>query len=399
MRRVPGLLLVAALAAISVSTGAVAAQETASPSSLAPAVTVVRAADREIVERAVVTGTLVPRQEVLVAPEVEGLRITDVLVEEGDRVRQGEVLARLSPDLLETSLAQNTATLARADAGIAQAQSQIVQAEAAQVEAAKALERTQALMKTGNTTEVQLEQRVSAARAAEGRLAAARDGLRIAQAEKRTAEAQREEIQLKLARTEIRAPLPGIVSRKTARVGATASAAGDPLFRIIANGEIELEGEVTETQLARIHEGAPAQVTVEPGRTIEGKVRNIFPEVDRATRLGRVRISLPSDETLRIGAFARGEVELARRTGVAVPTASVIYGASGPVVQVVVDDKVQARRVRIGLSAEGYVQIENGVEAGDLVVARAGSFLRDGDIVRPVLPATAQAGDNPPEKR
>ena len=398
MRRVPGLILAAALAAISMSTGAVAAQETAAPSSLAPAVTVVPAAEREIVERAIVTGTLVPRQEVLVAPEVEGLRITDVLVEEGDRVKEGQVLARISRDLLETSLAQNTATVARADAGIAQAQSQIIQAEAAQVEAAKALERSQALMKTGNTTEAQLEQRVSAARAAGGRLAAARDGLRMAEAEKHTAEAQREEIQLKLARTEIRAPLPGIISRKNARVGATASVAGDPLFRIIANGEIELEGEVTETQLARIREGAPAQVTVEPGRTIQGRVRNIFPEVDRATRLGRVRISLPSDDTLRIGAFARGEVELARRTGVAVPTASVIYGASGPIVQVVVDDKVQARRVRTGLTAEGYVQIENGVAAGDRVVARAGSFLRDGDIVRPVLAATAQAGDNPPEK-
>jgi RND family efflux transporter MFP subunit len=399
MRRVCNLVLATAVAAVVASTGAVAAQETGAPSSLAPAVNVVRAAEREIVEKTTVTGTLVPRQEVLVSPEVEGLRVTDVLVEEGDRVEAGQVLARLSRDLLETSLSQNAAALARADAGIAQAQSQIVQAEAAQVEAAKALERTQALMKTGNSTEAQLEQRVSAARAAGGRLAAARGGLSVAEADHRTAEAQRDEIQLKLARTEIRAPLPGIISRKSARIGATAGAAAEALFRIIANGEIELEAEVTDSQLAGIHEGEPAQVAVAPGRSVQGEVRNVFPEVDRATRLGRVRISLPPDAALRIGAFARGEIELARRKGVAVPAGSIIYGASGPVVQIVVDDKVQARRVRTGLSGEGYLQIEAGVAPGDLVVARAGSFLRDGDIVRPVLSETAQAGEKPPEKR
>jgi len=372
--------------------GSFARAEQATPSpALAPAVSVIRAVEREVVERAIVTGTLIPREEVLVAPEIEGLRITEILVEEGDEVAKGQVLARLSRDLLDTSLAQNAASVARADAAIAQAQSQIVQAEATQVEATQALERTRSLMKSGNATEVQLEQRVSAARAAEGRLAAARDGLRIAEAEKRSAEAQRQETDVKLARTEIRAPSAGIVSRKTARIGGTASTSGDPLFRIIADGEIELEGEVTETQLVRIHEGAPAQVRVESTRIVEGRVRNVSPEVERSTRLGRVRIALPRDPVLRIGAFARGDVELARRSGVAVPASAVIYAADGPMVQVVVNDRVQARRVTTGLSAEGFVQIEQGVAAGEAVVTRAGSFLRDGDAVRPVMAKTAQA--------
>ncbi|HEV2559073.1 MAG TPA: efflux RND transporter periplasmic adaptor subunit [Microvirga sp.] len=376
----------AALAALALVLPAdLSAQEAAPAPSLAPAVSVVRAVDREVVERAIVTGTLVPREEILVAPEVEGLRITEVLVEEGAVVSQGQVLARLSRDILETTLAQNTATLARTDASIAQARSQIVQAEAAQVEAAQALERTRALIRGGNATEVQLEQRVSAARAAEGRLAAAQDGLRIAEAERRTYEAARREIEVRLARTEIKAPQGGIVSRKNARIGATATAAGDPLFRIIARGEIELEGEVTETQILRIREGAPARVSLDGGRVIEGRVRNVFPEVDRATRLGKVRITLGNDPALRIGAFARGTVELARRTGVAVPTASVIYGLEGATVQVVVNDRVQARRVRTGLQADGIVEIQEGVAAGELVVAKAGSFLRDGDAVRPVV--------------
>jgi multidrug efflux pump subunit AcrA (membrane-fusion protein) len=140
----------------------------------------------------------------------------------------------------------------------------------------------------------------------------------------------------------------------------------------------------------RIREGAPAQVRVDQNRVIEGRVRNVSPEVDRASRLGRVRIALPRDPVLRIGAFARGDVELARRHGVAVPISSVIYGAEGATVQVVVDDKVQSRRVRTGLSSEGFVQIDRGVSTGDLVIARAGSFLRDGDAVRPVIREAAR---------
>lgn len=356
----------------------------------APAVSVTRTEKREITERAVITGTLVPREEVLVAPELEGLRITEILVEEGETVTKGQVLARLATDLLDTELARNTASLARSEAAIAQARSQILQAEAAQVEAAQALERTRSLIKGGNATEVQLEQRVSAARAAEGRLAAARDGLRIAEAERQSEEAQRREIQVRLAHAAIKAPQAGIIARKNAKVGATATAAGDPLFRIIANGEIELEGEVTETQLVRLREGAPAQVSIDQRGSIEGRVRNISPEVDRATRLGRVRIALPRNPALRIGAFSRGSVELARTMGVAVPLSAMLYSAKGAAIQVVVDGRIETRQVRTGLSADGFIQVE-GVNTGDMVVTRAGSFLRDGDAVRPILAEPAQA--------
>lgn len=364
----------------------------------APAVTVAVAAEREIVERAVVTGTLVPRDEILVSPEIEGCRITELLVEEGDRVAKGAVLARLSREMLDTQLAQNAAAIARAEGAVAQARSTIVQAEAAQTEAALSLERAQSLMKSGNGTAAVLEQRESAAKSAEGRLSAARNGLAIAQADLAQARAQRSELDLKLARTEIRAPEGGIVSRRTARIGATASASAEPLFRLIARGEIELEGEVPETGLARLRAGAPASLdldTTEGPVAVSGKVRVVYPEIDRATRLGKVRIALAADPRLRIGAFARGAVEAARRTGVAVPLASVVYGASGPTVLVVSGERVELRPIRTGLSAGGVIEVRDGVKAGEAVVARAGSFLRDGDRVRPIypaLPATAEAG-------
>ncbi|MDQ0546151.1 HlyD family secretion protein [Methylobacterium brachiatum] len=352
---------------------------------IAPAVTVVPAERREIVERAVVTGTLVPRDEILVAPEVEGLRITELLVEEGDRVTKGQVLARLSQEMIVTQEASNVAAVARAEAAIVQAKSQIVQAEAANIEAKQSLERAQSLAKTGNATAAVLEQRVSAAQGAEGRLAAARGGLQSAQADLATARAAGSEIALRRARTDIRAPEAGIVNRRTARVGASVTAAGEPLFRLIARGEIELEGEVPETSLARITVGDPASLDLDDGRQLRGKVRRVYPEVDRATRLGKIRIRLTDDPVLRIGAFARGTVEVARREGIAVPVSSLLYAADGRAsVLVAKDGRVEARTVTTGLSSEGFTEIRSGVAAGETVVARAGSFLRDGDRVRAV---------------
>lgn len=393
--------IVSLAAAALLACGSARAAETAivpDPATLLPAVSVVPAQAREIVERAVVTGTLVPRDEILVSPEVEGLRVTALLVEEGDRVTKGQVLARLSLEMIETQEAANLAATARAEAAIVQARSQIVQAEAANLEAKQALERAQALIRTGNATAVVLEQRVSAAQGAEGRLAAAKAGLELAQADLATAKAQAKEIALRRARTAIRAPEAGIVNRRTARVGATASAVGEPLFRLIARGEVELEGEVPETALPRLQPGDPAILDLDRGRTLAGKVRRIYPEVDRQTRLGKVRVSLDPEATLYIGAFARGRVEVARRTGVAVPLAAVLYAADGSAsVLAVTEGKVEARKVATGLSAEGFTELRSGLQAGEMVVSRAGSFLRDGDRVRPV-PPKQETGQAEPAK-
>lgn len=375
--------------------GIAAAAETSAvpdPAAVAPAVTVVPAIQRELVEEAVVTGTLVPRDEIMVSPEIEGFRITDLMVEEGARVEKGQVLARLSREMIETQEASNAAAIAKAEASIVQAQSQIVQSEAAEVEANLALERARALVKTGNATAVILEQRISTAQSNQGKLAAARGGLQLAQAELASAKAQAAEIAVKRARTEIRAPESGIVNRRTARIGATATAIGEPLFRLIARGEIELEGEVPETAMPRLKVGDPARLDLIEGRTLADRVRRIDPEIDRATRLGKVRISLAPDPALRIGAFARGRVEVARRTGVTVPLSAVLYRADGSAnVLIARDGKVEARRIVPGLSAAGYLEVRSGIAADEAVVARASSFLRDGDRVRAVQAATADA--------
>jgi multidrug efflux pump subunit AcrA (membrane-fusion protein) len=355
-----------------------------------PTVSVATIAPRPLTDRLVATGNLIARQEALVSAEIDGVRVVELLADDGDFVTAGQVLARLSRDTLEAQLAQNDAAIARAAAAIAQANNQIPQAEAALEEAQSALTRTQALRQTGNATQEILEQRTAAARTADARLAASRSGLAVAQADKASAEAQRRELMVRLARTEIRAPVAGVISRRTVKVGAMASLAGEPMFRIIANGEVEFEAEILETQLPRLAVGNAVTVTPAGGAAVEGRIRLLPAEVDTTTRLGKVRVSLPASPALRVGAFARAAVTVASRTGLAVPSPSVLFADNGRQrVQIVRDGKVEERIVRTGIIAEGWTEILEGVTAGEQVIAKAGAFLRDGDAVRPVVPASA----------
>ena len=363
---------------------------------LAAAVTVARAAHADFVETVLATGSLIAREEILVGPEVEGLRITEVLADEGQRVKKGDVLARLVADTLEAQVAQNEAALARTTAAIAQARSQIVQAEARLVEGRNAFERAKPLRTAGHMTEAVFDQREQAARTAEAQLAAARDGLKLAEAEKAQVEAQRRELNWRRGRSEVTAPADGIVSRRMARVGGFAAGAAEPMFRIVANGEVELDAEVTETRMSAIRIGQTARVEVSGLGEVVGAVRLISPEVDKATRLGRVRIYLGDNPGLRVGAFARGTVQTASGSGLAVPASAVLYGADGPSVQVVRRNRVETRRIKTGLAAGALVEVREGLAEGDLVVARSGTFLRDGDAVRPVLAERAKVSEAQP---
>jgi RND family efflux transporter MFP subunit len=359
----------------------------------AAVVTVARVAPAEFAETVLATGSLVAREEILVGPEVEGLRITEVLVDEGIRVRKGDVLARLVSDTLDAQLAQNDAAIARTSAAIAQARASIAQAEARLVEARNALERARPLRQAGHMTEAVFDQREQAATTAQAQLAAAQDGRKVAEAEKAQVEAQRREITWRRGRVEVTAPADGIVSRRMARVGGYAAGAAEPMFRIVANGEVELDAEVTETRLAAVKAGQLARVEVAGLGEVKGTVRLVSPEVDKATRLGRVRIFLGDNPGLRVGAFARGTVATASGRGLAVPASAVLYGPDGPTVQVVRANRVVTRGIVTGLAAGALVEVREGLTEGDLVVARSGTFLRDGDAVRPVLAEGAKTSE------
>lgn len=355
---------------------------------LPPAVSVAEAVLAEFTETVTVSGSLIARDEILVAPEVEGFRVLELKVEEGDRVKKGDVLASLVQESLDAQLAQNAASLARAEAAISQTESQIAEASARLAEADANFERAKPLKTSGYLSGTTFDQREAAAKAASAQLKAAQDGLRVAQAEKQQVEAQRRELMWKRHNTAVTAPADGLVSRRTARVGGMATGAGEPMFRIVARGELELDAEVIETDLAKMTTGQKARVDVAGVGNVDGTVRLISPEVDKQTRLGRVRVFLGPDPRLRIGTFARGNINTASSRGIAVPNSAVVFDADGAFVQVVVDGRVQRRDVKTGLIARGLVEVRSGIKDGDIVVARAGTFLRDGDAVRAAMPTS-----------
>ncbi|MGH1417851.1 MAG: efflux RND transporter periplasmic adaptor subunit [Hyphomicrobiaceae bacterium] len=352
----------------------------------APSVSVAKVTTTNFIETAFVTGSLVARDEILVAPEVEGLRILTVNVDEGDRVEKGQVLANLRQDTLQAQLAQNDAALARSKAAIEQAKSQLNEANARLTEAMAQLQRAKPLKKRGYLSAATYDQRNATMQTAKAQVTAAKDGIGVAKADLAQQKALRRDITWRLERTVIRAPEAGLVSRRTARIGAVATSVAEPMFRIIQAGEIELEGEVTETELAKVKPGLNAYIDVAGVGKIEGTVRYVSPEVSRDTRLGHVRISLEQNPGLKIGAFARGTIKTDGNRGMAIPMAAVMYSANAKHVLRVDGNKVKQQTITTGLQSGILVEIRSGLKEGELVVSKAGTFLRDGDLITPVLP-------------
>jgi len=377
MRHMPTLL------ALLLASPALAAE--AIPLVEPPAVTVVAAAKRDFVDRLFVSGTLVAREEALVSAQIDGLTITQLLAEDGDRVAAGQTLARLDRTQLDALIAQNDAATARADAAIAQAKSAIVQAEAQTGFAANDYERAQKLGGGVMSTSA-IEQRETAAKTSRAQLESAHNALAVAQADRLSRVAERRELQVRIERTEVKAPVSGVVSRRSAKVGASAAIAGEPLFRIVADGAIDLQAEVAEQSLPRLAVGMPAAIRL-PGLAgdIEGTVRQIDQEVDKASRTGKVHIALSDVSRAHIGAFASGEVDVTRREGVGAPASALRIDGASAKLMVVRDDKVEERAVKRGIVEGDMVEIRDGLTAGDVVVARAAAFLRPGDRVRPML--------------
>ncbi len=356
-----------------------------------PAITVSQARTGTISDMAIVGGTLTAREEIMVAAQIEGLAIVQILVDEGARVKAGDVLARLNREMIDVSLLQNKAQRARADAAIAQARAQITEVEALRVAANNSFGRARSLREDGITSAETLDQRQAAATQANARVASAQQTLKLAEADKAVSEAQAAELEIRLARTEIKAPAAGIINRRTARLGAIAAGAADPLFRIIENGAVELEADVAEGTLTKLKEGQAATVRPAGYETdLVARVRLVSPEVSRTTRLGKVRLALVDAPALPVGAFARGTIEVARSTGIVLPLSSVQFGIDGARVQVVVNDVVETRIVTTGLRSSAMIEITKGLAADEQVVTLAGTFLRNGDRVSPVLAQVTQ---------
>jgi len=355
-----------------------------------PVVSVFLAQKKPIAANLIVTGSFAAGELVLVSPQVEGLAITDILAEEGDVVKKDQVLAKLSASSIDIKVLQTQASIAKNDTAKKQAQNQIDQANINNDRAQADLNRTKKLRSTGVATVEQFDQRQAAADLTNSQLQAAELALDSAKADRLGLDAQMQDLQLQKSRTEIRAPVDGFVSRRTAQLGGIASASKEAMYNIVANSTLKLLAEVAESDLPKVQIGQKATIVVNGmAKPIQGVVKLISPEVNETTRIGIAHIRVEEGTKIPLGSFGRATIALAASDGVVLPLTAVTFGEDGPTVQVVENSKVKVRKVITGLVSTTEIEITDGLKEGESVVARAGTFVRDGDTVTAVKTANA----------
>ena len=407
--------------------------ETGTTTEAAPVVTVetVPAKLASWPKRVELTGTVEATDRLQIGSEVGGLKIVDVLVEEGDRVRRGQLLARLNTSLLSARLEQLQARYTQQQAAlskarqpqrpleIAQLESAVRQAEAnvdqekANLSLAQAalgnaesnLNRYNTLYSEGAVAEVESENRLLevqrqqaqvratqqrieaatfAARQAKERLQLAQSGGRtedvtIAQAQLKELQAQMDEVQAQIEQAQIVAPDDGWILVRKAHLGDIASP-GAVLFELARNGALQLSGSVSETALRGIEPGMEATVT-HSGRQIKATVARISPQVDPQTRNAEILLKLPPDSGLQPGMFATAAIDLGTTEQITVPLEAVLGQSPEHYVYLLDGQKAKRVQVEIGGRQNGQASVVNGLNVGADVITEGGGFLRDGDPV------------------
>lgn len=382
------LLIVAAALGFTLPAPSLQAEEAAAasaPEQNLPAITVSEVTARKLSDRVIASGLIAAVEEVQVAPLIEGQPLEALLVDVGDVVTEGQVLAVLSKTTLELQRTEAVASLAAARAGIAQGEAQLIEAEAAAAEAKRVADRTAKLREQGTSPQAQLDTANANSVSANARVTVARQGLESARAQLALAEARLENIDLQLSRTEVKAPVAGKITARNAKLGAIATAAGLPMFVMIRDGALELRADVAETDLLRLSAGQTARLrAVGMTDTLTGSLRLVEPSIDPITRLGRARIEIDNEDNLRSGMFVEAEILVAEREGLAVPLGAIGSTAEGVSVLRVVDGVVERVAVKTGIRDGGFVEILDGLSAGDQVVTKAGAFVRAGDRINPM---------------
>jgi HlyD family secretion protein len=378
--------IAAALSLVSFS--AIAAEEPAEPpkTNLAPPIVAVRAEMNQVVDRILVNGLIAAEEEILVQPQVEGLAIDELLADVGDTVKKGDVLARLSDDQLILQKSQLAANKAKAEAALAQLEAQKVEVEANTNELEKTAQRAKQLAAKGTYSTVQADQAEAQAVAGRAKVRSVEESIKVGQADIDVVEAQIKDIDLKLARTEVKAPADGVITARAAKVGTIASASAGAMFTMIRDGKLELKADVSETDILRIEPGMKADIQVsglKDSRT--GTVRLVEPTLSTTSRLGTVRIDFDNSDRLKAGLFAEAEIIAEKREGVTVPVTSVSLSRDGDSVLLITDGQTHRTEVETGIRDGDRIEITKGLSAGDLIVAKAGAFVRDGDRIKPVV--------------
>lgn len=341
------------------------AQDHKAPAAAAPrpalTVTVTTPLRATVATAVAANGNIAAWQEAIVGAEANGMRLADVLVNVGDVVRKGQVLARFDSAMAQADLAQSRATVAEAEAHLA--------------EAAANAQRARDLQPSGALSAQQVAQLLTAERTAQARLEAVKAAQQVQQ--------------LRLLQAEVLAPDAGVISARSATVGAVVPA-GSELFRLIRQGRLEWRGEVAAAELAQIRRGQKVKVDAS-GAPVTGTVRQVAPTVDAATRNALVYVDLPdTGGRLKAGMFARGEFSTGSSTALTLPQSAVLLrDGFSYVFTVGADGRVAQGKVATGRRSGDRVEILQGLDEKARVVASGGGFLADGDTVRVVEAAAA----------
>jgi len=319
-------------------------------------------------------GDIAAWQEASIGSEANGLRLTEVLVNVGDVVTAGQTLARFSDETVQADLAQAKAALLEAQANLS--------------ETSANAERARSLMNTGAISTQQINQLITAEQTARARVAAA--------------EANVNAHKLRLKFTQLLAPDSGVISARSATVGAVVSN-GTELFRMIRKGRLEWRAEVMASELSRIRAGTQVTLVAANGTRLNGKVRMIGPTVNPQNRTALVYVDLlpaaGGEAAAKPGMFARGEFTLGSGNGVTLPQQSVVVrDGLSYVFQLKPDSRVAQVKVKTGRYLQDQVEITEGISLQDEIVVAGAGFLNDGDLVR-VTRSVAASPDNKQDQK
>lgn len=363
-----GAAALCALVALATSTGATAKDEKAAAPRPALTVTTARASATRLPINLDANGSIAAWQEAVIGSETGGLRLIEVRVNVGDVVKKGQVLAVFSDETVR--------------AEVDQARAAVQEAQANASEAFANAERARKLESSGALSAQQVTQYITAERTANARV--------------QSAKATLTQQQLRLKYTQVVAPDSGLISARSATVGAVVGV-GAEMFRMIRQGRLEWRAEVTAPDLGRIKAGSRAVVRAASGVEVAGKVRTVAPSVDPQTRIALVYVDLPpslaSDAPLKAGMFASGRFELGASNALTLPQAAVaVRDGFSYVFRLGADNRVNQVKVTTGRRLGDRIEITGGLNAEVPVVVSGAGFLNDGDLVRNVAaPAPAPA--------
>jgi len=329
-----------------------------------PLVTVTVPAQESVTRMANATGSLAARVDMPVGVVGEGGRVIAVLVQPGDWVAKGQTLATIERSVQAEQLAQLAASVevAKADAKLAQ----------------NNLDRAKALVSDGFISQADIDQKTATRDSA-----VARVNVAIAQLNQQRAQ---------IGRLDIRAPEAGLVLTRTVEPGQVVTGGSGVLFRIARNGEMEMRAQLSEDDLALVHEGTGASVTpVGTTDVVQGRVWQVAPVIDQVNRQGIVRIALPYSPSLRPGGFANAQIAMQQVQAVVLPESAVQSDPRGNYVYIVgKDNKVERRMVTTGAVTARGLAITRGLSGTEKVVLYAGGFLNPGETVRPKVETTTE---------